>query len=794
MQFWAVMLALSVAVVEPVDAAGDARQLQESMGCAADLNADGIVSTDDLLALLASFGRNPTGCSDEACQDELLVCHTDMAQMTSDHEDTSAAQALLLSTCTEDLASATAALGDLEATFAAASAECVESTAALQAALEAEHVVAVAALQGSCNETLANSLATAQDECVAATSALQDALETEHDATLSVIQANCAEELENSAGTHGEIVADLTAQLEALGSQREQELAALRNEYEARLAVLNACTDGDLLLTGLTVEDTHEGGGCGPVVVESADTSTATNCDRDYELGDGFASFFETYGDGMFLIQDAHDPNDHAWNSADFARITAPAGYVATLFLFVPGGENAGHSATAEEMPNVIDPRGGWTDTGETYQEANGITRHLWTKHVDGSYALHHAVAQGWGYLYMVQLRCYSAAVPIDCTMVSQPNVSPAQCYDDIQADTHIWQDRSYAWTNGPSDIIGGGWSYFSVPLETGNGAPCPHEGGFNGNIAAAATIAICCANHCNAVNTPVDPTNTLAWTVHPGTFAISNHGGEPCTFFEAQVPAGDYNICCNSCWASGLFLTDAFTPVAGVLPNMEAYYSFDGDNAFDSSGNARDGVWEGTETYVDGFIGRAASFDGLSAIYVSGFENFAWGQAFTISLWFWRGPGCDNNYVGIINGGGYHDTGSWEVRMGRENSCTGLGGGVSTAASLATWDHIWTGADGGVPPAPTDTWNHVVMSYDGVNAAFWLNSGDTGVSTRDNGDIVVDPDGLNIGKAGRPGYSAGQDGSEYFRGYVDEVQIFSAAADQQAVDRMFTGESGGRR
>jgi hypothetical protein len=138
-----------------------------------------------------------------------------------------------------------------------------------------------------------------------------------------------------------------------------------------------------------------------------------------------------------------------------------------------------------------------------------------------------------------------------------------------------------------------------------------------------------------------------MTWTVHPGTFAITNHGGEPCTFFETQVPAGDYTFCCSSCWGSGLFLTNAATEVAGVLPNMEAYYSFDDDNANDSSGNNRDGVWaEGTERYVDGMFGRAASFDGLSAIYVAGFENFAWGQAFTISFWFWRGPGCDGNYV----------------------------------------------------------------------------------------------------------------------------------------------------
>ena len=232
------------------------------------------------------------------------------------------------------------------------------------------------------------------------------------------------------------------------------------------------CADG--ASGSLTVEDTHSGGGCGPVTVENADTTTPSNCDRSYVLGAGFQAFFDTYGTGMYLIQDAHDPNDHSWTSDDFARVSVDPGFVAELYLLVPGGENAGHSATADDMPNVIDPRGGWVETGETYTEANGITRHLWTKTIDGIYALFHAVAQGWGYVYMVRVRCSSAAsVNIDCSMVSQPDVTPTQCYDNVEPNTPLWMDRAYAWTDGPSDMIGGGWTYFRVSLEPQAGAPC---------------------------------------------------------------------------------------------------------------------------------------------------------------------------------------------------------------------------------------------------------------------------------------------------------------------------------
>ena len=70
-------------------------------------------------------------------------------------------------------------------------------------------------------------------------------------------------------------------------------------------------------------------------------------------------------------------------------------------------------------------------------------------------------------------------------------------------------------------------------------------------------------ANHCGTTNLPVDqdvlgsnPTSVIDWVLHPGTFAISQHGGEPCAFFQAVVPAGSYTICCGTCWGSGLFFT----------------------------------------------------------------------------------------------------------------------------------------------------------------------------------------------------------------------------------------------
>ena len=117
-----------------------------------------------------------------------------------------------------------------------------------------------------------------------------------------------------------------------------------------------------------------------------------------------------------------------------------------------------------------------------------------------------------------------------------------------------LWSDRDYSWMEGPTDILDGAWTYVRVPLEVPHGAPCPHEGGFRGTVAETATVAICCANHCDAgLNVPVSSDGAV-FSEHPGQFSITGHEGAPCTFYETRITPGDYQICCSTCWASGAF------------------------------------------------------------------------------------------------------------------------------------------------------------------------------------------------------------------------------------------------
>lgn len=168
--------------------------------------------------------------------------------------------------------------------------------------------------------------------------------------------------------------------------------------------------------------DMHVGTGdeCGPILVANPGPRTPGNCDRSYQLEADFGigdTFFSGIRGNLWLLQDAHDPNDHDWAHNQFAILEIPSGATANIYCFVPMGDADGHSHTEDDLPNSIDPLGGWLDSSTDYSSSGGggrrrlqaDTYHLWTKSVSGGdqggvYILYHTVHLSWGYVYMVEL------------------------------------------------------------------------------------------------------------------------------------------------------------------------------------------------------------------------------------------------------------------------------------------------------------------------------------------------------------------------------------------------------
>ncbi|XP_014676283.1 PREDICTED: uncharacterized protein LOC106816219 [Priapulus caudatus] len=223
-------------------------------------------------------------------------------------------------------------------------------------------------------------------------------------------------------------------------------------------------------------------------------------------------------------------------------------------------------------------------------------------------------------------------------------------------------------------------------------------------------------------------------------------------------------------------------TPQTSCLENSEAlvaYYSFNDDDTLnDDSGNGRNGVASGNVQRYSGGpqglpgAGGALHFQGSGKVDVDAFRNFQWGSKFSVSVWF-RRTGGFGNYQGII-GNGYHTSGSWEVRMGRENNGQMLGGGVVTSDNPVTWNYVNLVAE-------KNTWHHVVMTYNGSDTSFYLdNQKQAGAHDCCHGDIIPKNTPLTIGKAG-----VGH-GAEYFVGFIDEVRLYSCALSADEVDTLY--------
>lgn len=135
------------------------------------------------------------------------------------------------------------------------------------------------------------------------------------------------------------------------------------------------------------------------------------------------------------------------------------------------------------------------------------------------------------------------------CPLIAATGGKYGKCFGGVSAPQNIWTDRSYQFIKAPGDLLGGEWAYQQVELE-GN-PPCHNEGGFKGKVEASGSVVVCLSTHCENN----EPTGPLAWQRVGRTYSVSNHGGDPCKFYQSYVEAGrQFEICGSNCWASGIF------------------------------------------------------------------------------------------------------------------------------------------------------------------------------------------------------------------------------------------------
>jgi len=157
-----------------------------------------------------------------------------------------------------------------------------------------------------------------------------------------------------------------------------------------------------------------------------------------------------------------------------------------------------------------------------------------------------------------------------------------------------------------------------------------------------------------------------------------------------------------------GVFL---FSGIA--YADLIAYWSFDGGDTRDDSGNGHHGTAHNGITYENGILGQAASFDGIDDYITIAHDSvFNGDTGISISLWLFideMGLPITDYTKRIIDKRGRSGTmPGWNMNLADKVGWHGyIGGGTNAYAQ--TYD------------IGVDSWYHVVATYDNDTAKFYL-------------------------------------------------------------------------
>lgn len=191
------------------------------------------------------------------------------------------------------------------------------------------------------------------------------------------------------------------------------------------------------------------------------------------------------------------------------------------------------------------------------------------------------------------------------------------------------------------------------------------------------------------------------------------------------------------------------------LMTNLISEWKLDG-NGNDSWGTNNGTVNGATPISSDCIYGSCLSFNGSSNYIefsdINSVENI---DTLTISAWVYSNP--SGSYRTVISKG-YYTSGSWELRMSRDDEGPGLGFSVVTN----------NGRVGSrIPDFKNSMWHNIVCIYNGSKTYIYDNSVlvDSDIQT---GNIV---DTTNTVKIGQNGVN-----DEYWFGKLDEIRIYDSA------------------
>ena len=310
-----------------------------------------------------------------------------------------------------------------------------------------------------------------------------------------------------------------------------------------------------------------------------------------------------------------------------------------------------------------------------------------------------------------------------------------------------------------PAAITATGGLVIINPQYAVTGLACsPATVGTPGSAACTVTVSAPAPTGGLTVNTGVASTASVTIPSSVVIPAGSTTGG-----FTASASAVSVNTAAGlSASLNGSVGNFALTLAPNPYDSLVADWRLDGTSLADASGNANDGSCGSACPTLGaaGKVGTAASFNGTSSqIVVSDSPSLRLNQ-FTISLWVFPTQ-VENNYQPLV---------AKEDSFGA-NRNYGL---YIVPNSLQIRYAVWAGdcatklAANSSGQMALNTWNHIVFTYDGATASFYLNGALDSASSAALGGLCQAAVPLKIG----------METSAFlpFSGKLDEIRIYSQA------------------